>query len=214
MPKGTITFDLETIADKTVIPFLPPVEPDSRLKDSVKIQASIEKKEGERFSKLGLDPTTARICCFGWHDGEKTNHIMLRDETNSAEFDLLHQVWEVLSKANHFITFNGNGFDIPMLKMRSLINRVRPSVNIATKKWRIDNHTDVRAVLNNWDNYAKGTLDFYSKLLLGKSSKEQFDGSMVQDMWDMKLYKDIGKYCESDVLGTYEIYQLLLKYYL
>lgn len=43
--KKVITFDLETIADKSVIPLLPPLEPDTRLKDPAKIKTSIEKRK-------------------------------------------------------------------------------------------------------------------------------------------------------------------------
>ena len=209
-----ITFDTETIADKSVIPLLPPVEADTRLKDPVKIKASIEKKEADRLAKLGLGPTTARICCFGWYDGEKLHHIILEAETSQAEKALLQKAWDILALGDHFVTFNGIGFDVLMLLMRSLVNRVRPAVQISTKKYTIQNHTDVRAVLGNWDNFAKGTLDFYSQLLLGQTPKDIASGDMVQDMWEMELFEDIGKYCEGDCEATYRIYELLTQYYL
>jgi len=209
-----ITFDTETIADKSVIPLLPPVKPNGTLKDPIKIKADIKKKEIEQIAKLGLDPTTARICCFGWHDGKDSHHIMLEAETPQAEKKLLQQSWEVLAEAEHFVTFDGNQFDIPMLLMRSLINCVRPAVQISTKKYTIQNHTDVRAVLSNWDSYKPGTLDFYARLLLGESPKDGMSGDMVQDAWDMELYEDIGKYCEGDCVATFQIYELLTQYYL
>lgn len=52
MTQKIITFDLETIADKSIIPLLPPIEPDTRLKDPTKIKASIEKKEADRLAKI------------------------------------------------------------------------------------------------------------------------------------------------------------------
>lgn len=209
-----IAFDLETIADKSIIPLLPPIEADSRLKDPAKIKENIKTKETERINKLGLNPTTARICCFGWYDGKDSYHVMLKEETAQAEKALLSEVWGFLATVEHFITFNGNEFDVPMLMMRSLINRVRPSVNISIKKYVIANHTDVRAVLSNWNSHAKGSLDFYSRLLLGKSPKENMSGDMVQDAWDMEQFEDIGNYCEDDCKSVFEIYQLLTQYYL
>ena len=214
MEKKVTTFDLETISDKSVIPNLPPVKPDPRLKDSIKIKADIEKKEADQISKMGLNPTMARICCFGWHDGTKSSSFILKDESSEAEKALLLNAWDVLAEAEHFVTFNGNTFDVPMLLMRSLINRVRPSVKIHNKKYTIQNHTDVRAVLSNWDQYAPGTLDYYSRLLLGRSSKAEFDGSQVQDMWDMELYDDIAKYCEDDCECTFQIFELMTQFYL
>jgi len=212
--KKVICFDTETIADKSVIPFLPPVEADSRLKDPVKIKASIEQKETDQLSKLGLNPTTARICCFGWFDGKNSHHYILEDESMEGERKLLQATWDILALGDHFVTFNGNPFDVPMLLMRSLINRVRPAVKISTKKYTIQNHTDVRAVLSNWDAYKPGTLDYYSRLLLGKTPKGEFDGSQVQDMWDMELTDDIAKYCEGDCEATFQIFELLTQFYL
>ena len=210
----TITWDLETIADKSVIPLLPPVEPDSRLKDPIKIKANIEKKETERLENFGLNPTTARIACFGCHTNDRSHHYILEEESAEAEKALIKKAWDILSTGDHFVTFNVNTFDVPMLLMRSLVNRVRPAVKIATKKYVITNHTDVRAVLSNWDQYKPGKLDFYSRLLLGKTPKGEFDGSDVQMMWDMGLYDDIAKYCEGDCEATFQIYELLTKYYL
>lgn len=43
-----IAFDLETIADASVIPHLPPVDPDSRLKDPEKIKENIKEKKKNR----------------------------------------------------------------------------------------------------------------------------------------------------------------------
>ena len=215
--KKIITWDIETIADKSVIPFLPPVKPNGTLKDAIKIKADIEKKEIDRIAKLGLDPTTARICCFGWHydfGKEKTHHLILKDESPEAEKALIQKIWDILSTGDHFVTFNGISFDVPMLLMRSLINRVRPAVQISTKKYTIQNHTDVRAVLSNWDNFAKGSLDFYSRLLLDRTPKGDFDGSDVQMMYEMEMFEDIGNYCEQDCRCTYEIFELLTQYYL
>ena len=209
-----ITWDVETIADKSIIPLLPSVKPNRTLKDPIKIEADIKKKEIEQIAKLGLDPTTARICTFGWFDGKESHHIMLEEESSKAEKKLLQQTWEVLAEGEHFVTFNGIGFDVPFLLMRSLINKVRPAVQISTKKYTITNHTDCRAVLSNWDNFAKGTLDFYSKLLLGRTPKGDFDGSDVQMMFEMGLFEDIANYCMDDCRCTFEIYELLQQYYL
>ena len=139
---------------------------------------------------------------------------MLADESKKAEKELVSLAWDVLSKFDHFVTKNGNEFDIPVLKMRSLINRVRPAVQIATKKYTIQNHTDIQAVINNWKPYQKGTLEAYSQLFLGKSVKENLSGDMVQDTWDMELFEDIGNYCEGDCEATFQIFELLTQFYL
>jgi len=210
----TIAWDIETIADSSVIQLLPPIEPDSRLKDPKKIEANIKQKEIERNNKLGLDPATCRICCFGWHYDGRSFGIVLKDETPESEKALLEDAWEVLAEGDHFVTFNGINFDVPVLLMRSLVNRVKPAVNISTRKYNITNHTDVRAILGNWNNFAKGNLDFYSRVLLGETPKTDFDGADVQTMFDLELYDDIKNYCMDDVKCTFKIYELVKQYYL
>ena len=208
------TFDLETIVDKSKIDLLPKVQADPRLKDPTKIKTDIAAKKLKQVNEMGLTPATAMICVFGWHDGEKARSITLDKETPDAEKKLLTLAWAELKKAEHFVTFNGINFDVPVLLMRSLLNRVKPPIQINTKKYIIANHTDIRMILGRWDTYAKGNLDFYSRLLLGKTSKGNFDGSQVQDVWDMNLKDNIAKYCEDDCQMTWEIFDLISQYYI
>ena len=231
----TASFDLETIADKSSLKLLPPVEvkPHGNIKDAVKIEADIvaktEKAEEERTSKAGLNPATAKIWWFGWASRIKETiangqiivpadiesyHFILKDETPQSEKKLLQDAWEVLAEFDHFTSFNGISFDVPILLMRSAIHRVRPSVTISTKKYTISNHTDSRMVLGNWDKFAKGNLDFYCRLLLGESGKDEFDGSVMQEMFDLEMFEEIGQYCESDCVKTYKLYEIITNYYL
>ena len=98
--------------------------------------------------------------------------------------------------------------------MRSAIHRVRPSVKISTKKYTISNHTDCRMVLGQCDQYKPGKLSFYSQLLLGEKCKDEFDGSDVQDLWDMELYAEIAEHCEDDCIKTFKLYEVITNYYL
>lgn len=211
----TIVFDLETISDPSIIPHLPPIEADTRLKDPVKIQANIKMKSEKRIAELALRPTSAMICCFGYcFDDGDPKALMLTKADRETERKLLLQAWEILSHADQFVTFNGLGFDLPVLLMRSMMNKVRPAVKIDRRRYSVENHCDIRMVLGNWDSFAKGNLDFYSRVLLGKAGKDDIDGSMVGEMFEMELFDEISEYCQDDVKVTWELYQLLTKYYL
>lgn len=229
------SFDLETIACKQSLKLLPPVEvkPHGSIKDPIKIEKDIaaktKKAEEERTSKAGLNPATAKICCFGWATKKsktdntiikdssriiESNHLILKDETPQSEKKLLQDAWEVLNEFDHYTTFNGYGFDVPVLLMRSAIHRVRPSVNISTKKYNIFNHTDSRMVFGGWDKFTKGKLPFYSQLLLSEKMNDEFTGEDVQMLWDMELYSDIFDHCEEDCRQTYKLYEIVASYYL
>lgn len=211
-----VCFDIETIADPEAIPLLPPVEPDSRLKDPAKIAEDIARKEAEQLSRLGLSPWTSYICAFGWKANGNEGGLMLERATPDAEEELLDMIFQHLSHYKSFITFNGAAFDIPFIYAHALIRGVKTGVYIDTAKYRIGNHLDVRAVLTNWEGYAKGTsLNFFSKRILGRSPKDSgVDGSQVQSLWDQGEHETIRAYCLDDVRATWDLAQLVNRTYL
>jgi len=54
MFKKPCAFDLETIANKTMVDILPEVKPAGNLKDPEKIKADIEKKKKDQIADLGM----------------------------------------------------------------------------------------------------------------------------------------------------------------
>jgi len=211
----SIIFDLETIANPSAIPLLPPVEVDKRLKDPEKIAAQKAKKEADQVARMGLDKTTCLICCVTLLDVE-TDEIQSigLDPGTLNEKDLIEAFWETVHPYSRFITFNGNGFDIPVLTFRSMINGVLPSVSISTKRFQIGNHVDVRALLGNWDARAHGTLDYYSKIILGESKADGIDGSFVQSLWDCDCQEEIEAYNQAECRSLKAIYEKMVGYYI
>lgn len=218
MIQKEVVFDLETIADRSMLELLPPVEADNRLKDPVKIEANIKEKEQKRLGELSVDPLTNMVCCFAYFDIQEARYdsIMLEEESGEAEKELLAKAWSVLSRYNRYVTFNGNNFDVRVLNLHSLKQRIRPSVKIDIRKYQIGNHVDLRAVLTNWETYAKGTLDFFMKMFFGdgEGKAENMDGSWVQHYWDVGMRDDIKAYGEKDVIDTGRLYALVREYYL
>jgi len=209
-----LIFDIESIANPAMKDRLPPIKIDSRLKDPVKIEAAKVEKGIEQIEKMGLDKTTCLICCITTLDVET-------DEIQSVELDtetldekaLLEDFWEIAHPYSRFITFNGNGFDIPVLTFRSMVNGVQPSVKISTKRYQIGNHVDIRALLGDWDTHAKGTLDYYSKIILGESKADDMDGSFIQSLWDVGVYAEIKEYNQAECRSLKAIYQKMLGFY-
>ena len=209
-----VAFDLETIADHEILKALgPPDVKLGNLKDEKKIEEKIANAKIDRIAKAGLNPHENMICLFTWHDGDNTGHVVLEGANAKAEAKLLEETWEVLSKFDHFITFNGIEFDVPILNLHSLFRGIRPAVNISTKKYNITNHTDLRAVLGRWDKFAPGNLDFYLRRCLGRKKPDDISGSFVQHYWDIGLVEDIVKYGEQDAVDTYDLYQYAKQFY-
>lgn len=211
--KKWVAFDSETIADRSIT--LP--EPEvalGNLKDPAKIEEKIKAAKDRQVEQQALDPWSNLICCFGWcPEGGEPDSILLQHETKEADF--IAAIWDVLSTFDHFVTFNGNNFDIPILKIHSMKHRIRPAVNFDTKRYSTTgNHIDVRMVLGNWDQYAKGNLDFYLQQLLGRGKPDDISGVMVGDYWDCGMHKEIAEYCRGDAKDTMDLYQVVREYYL
>jgi predicted PolB exonuclease-like 3'-5' exonuclease len=210
----TVAFDIETIANYALIETLP--APEVKLgntKDEEKIKAKLQEADQKRRESMGLNKFENLVCLFAWYDGEKSGYVLLKEANQQSERNLLLKVWEILNRYDHFVTFNGNEFDIPVLNLHSLFASVRPPINISARKYVISNHTDLRAVLGNWDSYAPGKLDPYLRMCLGRSKPENIDGSMVQHYWDCDMQDQIVEYGMGDVKDTWDLYQHVKEYY-
>lgn len=203
-----IAFDIETIADKTMIPSLPEPEANKTLKDPVKVAADIAEKKKKQIEEMGLNPMTSLICCIGWatEKESESGYFMLAEETYESEKELLEAWWDRVKDVDHFISFNGRAFDLRHILLHSMAYGVRPSVNIDKGRYNRGNHTDLRQVLAGEDRFASGQLNSFARKFLGIGKTEGIDGAKVQEYWDMGLYEDIGKYCEQDCRITYDLY--------
>lgn len=202
-----IAFDLETIANKKIIPILPEPKPNKRLKDPAKIKADIEEKKKKQIEEMGMNPMHNMICCAGWGNANGTNHIMLEEETEESEAELLREFWDVLSNYDHFITFNGRSFDLRSMHLHGMRYGIRPGIAINKSKYNKGNHTDLRFVLNGNEPMGKGNLNYFSKILIGEQKVEGMTGEQVQEYWDTGRQEEIGIYCEQDCLLTWDLYQ-------
>lgn len=154
-----------------------------------------------------LDALTGRIVCAGT--------ILVRDEytatsgiaiVSNDEKKLLEQLWQFLreTKVASFITHNGLGFDFPFLWRRSVIQSVRPPINLDLRKYRKDFIFDTMAVWANWDSRSYPSLGALAQSL-GLGAKNG-DGSQVLDLWKSARLEDLGHYCLHDCWLTYACY--------
>ena len=214
--KKSIVFDLETIADQSMLSILPAIEPDIRLKDPKKIEINIAKKKQAQIEKMGLDPMFNIICVAGWCDENGPGFIKLSADPEdssekilAAEKELLIEFWEVLSKYDKFITFNGRNFDIRVMMIHGITHGIRCGVNIDHGRYNRGNHIDLRFILAGDGQFAKGKLDFFCKKFLGEGKMEGIDGALVQEYWDYGLINDIVKYNQDEVQKMWDLYLMV-----
>ena len=126
---------------------------------------------------------------------EHNGHIELSSCTDVATF------LDSIKDADHFVTWNGNRFDVPVLYFRAVLNNLAVNEKIFDK----NHHTDLKALLSNGDVNSISGLDWVSKHL-GLPGKSEHTGNAVWDLYLEKKIDEVVRYCESDALNTYLIY--------
>lgn len=188
----------------------PAREPDADGGDDLFIRAEADQRrqaEDEQYEKSSFDGTFSRIVCIGM--------ILLTDtmEAQGAvswyganEKELLRQFWTRLGQVRPalYITHNGLGFDLPFIRKRSVIQQVKPPLEISLAKFRTEPVYDTMAVWSNWDQRGWVKLDVLARAL--NVETKSGSGKQVAEMWARGQGKDIAEYCLQDTYVTYACY--------
>ncbi len=138
--------------------------------------------------------------------------------TESSERELLERFFEGIGRYSPtLVSWNGGGFDLPVIHYRSLLHAVPAPRYWETgdddSNFRWNNylnrfhsrHTDLMDVLSGYQLRAVARLDEIAALI-GLPGKLGMDGSKVWPRYQAGELEAIRDYCETDVLNTYLIY--------
>jgi predicted PolB exonuclease-like 3'-5' exonuclease len=201
---GAKILDLKNLSDKDII----------KAMEHTQLQ-----KNGSIFQPLHLHKIVTISVLY--KNNEKLSLLSLGDE-NSKEKDILKKFFSAIDKYQpQLVSWNGKGFDSPVIHYRSLIHEVS-SIKYWDKgeddrefKWNNylnryhERHLDLMDVLSGFKKPAPLT-DIAQ--LIGAPGKYGIDGSKVTDYYLQNNIKKIRDYCETDVLNTYFVflrYQLI-----
>jgi hypothetical protein len=139
-------------------------------------------------------------------------------DLNSSEAELLARFFDGLEKyLPELVSWNGGGFDLPVLHYRSLRAGVQAprywEVGDEDTAFRYNNylsrfhwrHLDLMDVLSGFQPRARAKLADVAALL-GFPGKLGFSGDQVWDAYLAGELLAVRRYCETDVLNTYLIY--------
>ncbi len=144
---------------------------------------------------VGADYHLRKVCCLG-----------------SPDFRVGRIVCDFWKGVEHhcraqMVTFNGRGFDLPLLEMAAFRYGCTATNYFQNKRHRFNgNHIDMMDWLGNYGAYRMtGGLNLLSKIL-GKPGKMEINGQQVYELYlDGKL-QAINDYCMFDTLDTYFIF--------
>ena len=141
----------------------------------------------------------------------------LGDET-ASEAELIQRFFSGIEKHTPtLVSWNGNGFDLPVLHYRALFHRITAPTywengeHNSTFRWsnylnRFHyRHLDLMDVLSGYQNKAFAPLDEIAHLL-GFPGKIGMHGNQVHQEYLTGNLTKIRNYCETDVLNTYGVY--------
>jgi len=124
-----------------------------------------------------------------------------------SEKEILEKFWKVISFAHRFVTFNGRGFDCPVIMLRSAMLEVKPSKNIMPYRYSTDIHVDLLEHMTFYNAYRKFNLDMYCKAFGIDSPKSGgVTGHDVKPLFESGEYEKIARYCAGDLWATRELY--------
>jgi len=227
-----LVFDIETSAlpkeslDEAQLEYL--FRPAEKLSDPEERKRKSEEIDGQ----FNLWPFTAQCVCVCMinSDSGRGKVLYLADDFEEApagpieyvpcvdESELLAQFWELAAKYNKICTFNGRGFDVPFLYLRSAVL----DVPVTRKDWlgyrfQTEPHCDLADQftfynVGGWGGAARRfNLDFYCKAFGIVSPKaEGVTGMDINDLMSEGRFKEIADYCVRDVVATTRLYEVWL----
>lgn len=190
-----------------------------------------EKKREEISRYFNLWPFTAQVVCIAMQNAESGRGKVLyladdfeeTDESSPFEFvpcmdemELLGEFWDAAKRYSRIVTFNGRGFDVPFVYLRSAVL----NIPITMKNWlgyrfSTDPHCDLAEQLTFYNVSGregaarKFNLDFYCRVFGIESPKSHgVTGMDVNTLMNEGRYREIALYCARDVIATTRLYDI------
>jgi len=215
MREPILVFDIETVPD---------VETGRKLLglDGLDDAAVGQAMAAQRLQVRGNDfqpPHLHRIVAISIVLAQKGElKVMSLGSEQDGEAELVRQFFRGIDKYQPvLVSWNGSGFDLPVLQYRALKHGVTAATYWDTgdgdRDFRFNNyisryhwrHTDLMDVLSIFQARASAPLHEIA-VMLGLPGKLGMDGSQVAGAYAEGKIKEIRAYCETDVLNTWLIY--------
>jgi len=212
----TLVFDIETIPDIAGLRALH--ELDGAVSDAEVAEMAFQlrrQKTGSDFMPHHLQRVAAISCVLREGDNFK---VWSLGEPDEDEASIIKRFFDGIEKYTpQLVSWNGGGFDLPVLHYRGLIHGVQCprywDMGEDDKDFKWNNyisryhsrHLDLMDLLAMYTGRANAPLDELAKLI-GFPGKLGMDGSKVWEAYQQGRLAEIRNYCETDVVNTYLVF--------
>ena len=211
-----LVFDIETIPDVAGLRALLGIDDQVPAADvAAAAFAARREKTGSDFLQHHLHKVEAISCVFRDNEGFRVRSLGSLDDT---EPKLVQDFFRTIDRYTpQLVSWNGGGFDLPVLNYRALIHGITASRyweqgdEDRDFKWNSylaryhSRHLDLMDHLAMYTGRANAPLDDLAKLC-GFPGKMGVDGSQVWTLFQEGRLAEIRDYCETDVVNTYLVY--------
>jgi DNA polymerase III epsilon subunit-like protein len=193
-------------------------------------EAEKQKKRENVKSRLSFSPFTASIISLAVYDVErKTGAVYFVSDTPGENFtvddftfkqrteaEILEDFWEGATSYDVFVTFNGRSFALPFIYHRSVMNEVKPTVDIARQRFltrqSLPYHVDL---LDELSFYGGLTHRPSLQLLCGAygiDNASLLGGEEIADAFAEKRFRYIAEKNMGDVQAIHGLYEKWKQY--
>ena len=211
-----LAFDIETVPDVRGLRTL--YELGTDLPDADVAAMAMQRRRqshGTDFLPLHLHRVVAIACALRERDSFRV--WSLGDE-NDTEGGLIQRFFDGIEKYTpQIVSWNGSGFDLPVLNYRGLVHGVRAArfwdLGEDDRDFKWNNyisryhtrHLDLMDLLAMYQPRGAAPLDDLAQLI-GLPGKIGMHGSAVWGAYQEGRLADIRRYCEADTANTYLLY--------
>ena len=218
--KPTLVFDIETIPDVAGLRRLHGLPAD--MSDAEVAELAFQQRRAQNNSDFlphYLQRVATISCVLRSGDALK---VWSLSEPEQGEGEIIQRFFDGVEKFTpQLVSWNGGGFDLPVLHYRGLVHGVT-----APRYWDMGDgdygdsrdfkwnnyisryhtrHLDLMDLLALYQPRANAPLDELAKLM-GLPGKLGMDGGAVWGAWQQGRVDEIRDYCETDVANTYLVF--------
>lgn len=231
----TLVFDIETIGED-----FESMDETSRkmltrwLKEDTMSAEEYQSKLDDIKNGLGFSPLTGEVVAIGMFDREQNKAAVyfqapgedygnFEEEGTTyrqmTEKEMLEAFWKAAETYDQFVSFNGRGFDVPFLNIRSAIHKIRPSKDLLSNRYVGlqkfgAKHFDLQDLFTFYGAmWRRPSLHIACRAFGIKSPKQDgIDGDGVTGLFQERRFLDIARYNVRDIVATKELYEYWEEY--